>query len=265
MWFIGRHSRVHLINKSLTEINYRNIINSQKYLDTKNLVKFGFKVYSQADEDGILEEIFKRIGVSKKVFIEFGIQDGKECNTTYLLKSGWSGLWVDMSTDENKLKLNFKNFFKKNLKFQKKKITKNNANKIIDSLYSNNEEIDLLSIDIGINTYHVLKEIKINPRVIVTEYNAKLRDQIEWVADYNEEKEWSGDDNFGASLNSFKIMMEKKGYLLVCCNIIGVNAFFIRKDLINSKFIDDFSSKYHYEPLRLWLLKNFEVEQKISI
>ena len=104
-----------------------------------------------------------------------------------------------------------------------------------------------------------------NPRVIVTEYNAKLRDKIEWIADYDEKKQWSGDDNFGASLNSFKIMLEKKGYYLVCCNIIGVNAFFVRKDLINSEFINDFSSSYHYEPLKLWLLKKFEVEQKITI
>lgn len=265
LWFIGRHTRIHLINKSLSEINYREILNSQKYSDTKNLVNFGFKVYSQADEDGILEEIFKRIGFSQKKFIELGIQDGTECNTTYLLKSGWSGLWVDMSTDENKLKIDFKNFLKQNLNFKKEIVTRTNVNEIIHSFFSEKDEIDLLSIDIGVNTYHVLNEIKINPRVIITEYNAKLRDQVEWIATYDEKKQWQGDDNFGASLNSFTIMMEKKGYYLVCCNIIGVNAFFVRKDLINSKFINDFSSSYHYEPLKLWLLKKFETEQKISI
>ena len=105
LWFIGRHTRIHLINKALVEINYNNIIKSKKYSEPKNLINFGFKVYSQSDEDGILEEIFKRIGISQKKFIELGVQDGKECNTTYLLKSGWSGLWVDMSTDENKLRL----------------------------------------------------------------------------------------------------------------------------------------------------------------
>lgn len=265
LWFIGRHTRIHLINKALVEINYNNIIKSKKYSEPKNLINFGFKVYSQSDEDGILEEIFKRIGISQKKFIELGVQDGKECNTTYLLKCGWSGLWVDMSTDENKLRLDFRNYIKENLNFKKERITKKNVNQIIYGFYSDNDEIDLLSIDLGINTYHILSEIKVNPRVIVTEYNAKLRDKIEWIADYDEKKQWSGDDNFGASLNSFKIMLEKKGYYLVCCNIIGVNAFFVRKDLINSEFINDFSSSYHYEPLKLWLLKKFEVEQKITI
>ena len=89
------------------------------------------------------------------------------------------------------------------------------------------EEIDLLSIDIGVNNYHILSEININPRVIVTEYNAKLRDKIEWIADYNEDKIWSGDDYFGASINSYKIMLEKKGYLLVGCNITGVKMLFL--------------------------------------
>ena len=44
-----------------------------------------------------------------------------------------------------------------------------------------------------------------------------------------------------------------------------INAFFVRKDLINAEFINDFSSSFHYEPLKLWLLKKFEVEQKITI
>ncbi len=33
------------------------------YKEHKSLIPFGFKVYSQNDEDGILQEIFKRIGV----------------------------------------------------------------------------------------------------------------------------------------------------------------------------------------------------------
>ena len=75
---------------------------------------------------------------------------------------------------------------------------------------TNNDELDLLSIDIGINTFHILEHIEIKPRVIVTEYNAKLRDKIEWVSDYNKDGEWVGDDNFGASLNSFFKNVTKK-------------------------------------------------------
>jgi hypothetical protein len=41
-----------------------------RYADPKRLVRHGFKVYSQADEDGIIQEIFKRIGTSSRTFIE---------------------------------------------------------------------------------------------------------------------------------------------------------------------------------------------------
>ena len=44
LWFFGKHSRIHLINKSLAEINYFNLLNSKKFDDEKNLIKFGFKV-----------------------------------------------------------------------------------------------------------------------------------------------------------------------------------------------------------------------------
>ena len=38
LWFFGRHTRIHLINRALTELNYNNILNSQKYSDDKNLI-----------------------------------------------------------------------------------------------------------------------------------------------------------------------------------------------------------------------------------
>ena len=94
--------------------------------------------------------------------------------------------------------------------------------------------------------------------MIVTEYNAKLRDKIEWVSDYNKDGEWVGDDNFGASFNHFQ-KCYKKNYSLVCCNITGVNAFFVRNDLINEKFIKNFTPEFHYQPLRLWLTKNLKM------
>ena len=39
--------------------------------DKKCLEYYGFKVYSQNDEDGIIEEIFNRIGTTNKIFIEW--------------------------------------------------------------------------------------------------------------------------------------------------------------------------------------------------
>ena len=55
----------------------------------------GFKVYSQADEDGLLEEITRQLGIDRGHFIEIGCGDGRENNSHYLLLKGWRGVWVD--------------------------------------------------------------------------------------------------------------------------------------------------------------------------
>ena len=266
-WFFAKSTRIHSINRMLVELNYFNILNNKKYDDQKNLINYGYKVYSQADEDGIINEILNRISVTAKTFVELGVQEGEECNTLFLLKSGWKGLWVDMSSNVNILNKKFSKYMNNKLKFKKKKITANNLNTILeDHKDFLGECVDLLSIDLSKNTYHILKNLKFyKPNIIVTEYNAKLRDKIQWESEYDENDVWEGTDDFGASLKSFQIMLEDKGYKLVGCNITGVNAFFVKKELVNEKFLNNFSSEFHYEPLRMWLIKKYENELKISI
>ncbi len=66
-----------------------------KYSDPKKLNKFEFQVYSQNGEDGMIEEIFRRIGTTNKYFVEFGVENGLENNTLYLLLQDWKGSWVE--------------------------------------------------------------------------------------------------------------------------------------------------------------------------
>ena len=72
----------------------------ERLKDKKCLEYYGFKVYSQNDEDGIIEEIFNRVGTTNKIFIEFGVENGLECNSHYLLFKGWRGLWIDGGNKE---------------------------------------------------------------------------------------------------------------------------------------------------------------------
>src|SRR5690242_500356 len=59
------------------------------------LNKFEHKIYSQHGEDGIIREIFNRIGSTSNTFFEFGAGAGSESNTIALLVDGWSGWWID--------------------------------------------------------------------------------------------------------------------------------------------------------------------------
>ena len=71
-----------------------------RYSDDKRLEPAGYKVFSQGDEDGVIAEIFRRIGTTDRRFVEFGCGDGLENNTAYLLFQGWSGLWLELDGKE---------------------------------------------------------------------------------------------------------------------------------------------------------------------
>ena len=66
--------------------------------EPKRLLRYGFKTFSQNDEDGIIQEIFRRIGPSNRKFVEFGVQNGFECTSAKLLVEGWRGLWIEAGT-----------------------------------------------------------------------------------------------------------------------------------------------------------------------
>src|SRR3954470_19473243 len=70
-------------------------ITKPRHADPRRLLRYGFKMYSQNDEDGIIQEIFRRIGTTNKTFIEFGVESGSECNSAKLLLEGWRGLWIE--------------------------------------------------------------------------------------------------------------------------------------------------------------------------
>jgi hypothetical protein len=112
-------------------------------------------------------------------------------------------------------------------------------------------EIDLLSLDIDQNTYHVWEALhEFSPRVVVVEYNAAVPPDIEWKVHYVPDRRWDGTQNFGASLKAFEVLGNRLGYRLVGCDFNGVNAFFVRSDLVADSFAAPFTAENHYEPPR---------------
>ena len=228
---------------------------SPRYTDKKHLIPFGHKVYSQGDEDGIIAEIFKRIGSTNKVFVEFGVGKGLQNNTLALLFQGWTGLWIEGSQQyAGQIRKNFvKAISSGKLSIVCDFITRDNINSLISSVVSE-ATVDLLSVDIDGNDFHILDAIDcIQPRVIVIEYNAKFAPPIEYCMSYDQSHEWLGDDNYGASLKFLEVGLQQKGYCLVGCNLIGNNAFFVRQDAAGDKFLTPHSAETHYEPAKYFL------------
>ena len=223
-----------------------------KYQEPKSLIPFGYKVYSQNEEDGIIREIFNRIGTTNKVFVEFGIGDGLENNTVTLLFYGWRGLWIEgNSANVNKIEIGLANTIKsQRLTIINSFITKENIDSLIASAIKESE-IDLISVDVDGNDYHFFESIScINPRVVIIEYNAKFSPPLKYCMKYNPNHSWDGTDNFGVSLKFLELKLREKGYALVACNLTGSNAFFVRQDLVEDKFLAPFTAEKHYQPPR---------------
>ena len=206
---------------------YKNIINSITFpflieKQIKNFTRFEKMIYSQNGEDGILKAIFTKIGITTHQCIEFGIE-ANEGNTILLKKQGWNCLWMDGNGDNKSIQREFINAENIEFLFSKYKISK---------------EFDLLSIDIDSNDYWVWKAISnYSPRIIVIEYNASVSLKKSKSTKYDPNYRWDGTNYFGASLLVLKKLGEKKGYTLLTCDSNGVNAFFIRNDLIKDCFL----------------------------
>ena len=239
------------INEYLSKL-YINEIHKKLKETNKNLYALdGYKIYSQNDEDGIIESIFKDIGITNKLFCEIGIGNAIENNTHNLILNNWTGLWIDINPkfiDKLKKKIKLKS---KTLDLIISKITPQNINNIIKKSYQFNNitEIDFLSIDIDSYDLACIKELEIlSPRLICIEYNSKIRPKTKIKIKEITKFKWEYDDYFGSSLRTIDDVMEKKGYKLIATNITGSNAFYIKKKLIDLCKTKDQSLEDLYSP-----------------
>lgn len=174
--------------------------------------KYGFNVFSQNSEDGIIEEVLNRIGLRGRC-VEFGGADGTFCsNTARLFSEGWQGKLIEgdeilfgQMLNNKKLpdSVDMKNAF----------VTPENVNHLVG-------ECDLLSIDIDGNDYEVWKAYKHKPAVVIIEINSSFNPSV---------------NHFSTSEGcSYKTMVElgiDKGYFLLCHtgNLIFIDSKYKKK------------------------------------
>lgn len=242
-------------NDLLARMMYERALETPRFQEAKRLLKHGFKVYSQHDEDGIIEEIFRRIGETDRFFVEFGAGDGIENCTLYCILKSWTGVWIDGSAECYERILRKQRFLidDSRLRVKYSFITAENIQQLFREL-DVPVEFDLLSIDIDRNDYWVWKAIdKYRPRVVAIEYNASFKQSASCTVPYAPTAIWDGTNWSGASLKALEYLGNEKGYCLVGCNYTGVTAFFVRRDCIRDQFAEPFTSENHYEPPRFFV------------
>ena len=236
---------------------YREMLLSKpKYQDSRKLNSFESQTFSQNGEDGILAEIFRRIGMDSKIFVELGVGDGMENNTAFLLFQGWRGFWIEGNAKANEqISRNFSVLIAANrLKVNQSFITVENITAILETMGAP-KKIDLLSVDIDRNTYHIWAALHaFQPRVVVVEYNASFPPPVDWAIDYESKRTWNQTMYFGASLKAFERLGRSLGYELIGCDTSGTNAFFIHHNEKLDLFAHPFTAENHHEPPRYWMV-----------
>lgn len=198
---------------------------------------------TQFGEAGIIHEIFKRLKVKKGVCIEFGAGDGKEISNTYSLwnDQGWHGLLIEPDTDKydqlvqlidrlNKTEtVTTLPLYVHNTQQEiQGKIIARPLDDIIDEYIPVEAEkgVDLVSIDIDGNDYHVWDSLKkYIPSCIIIEYNSEFPPHMNFI---NPIGECMG---LGSSIRSLNSLGIQKGYK--CVAATKGNIFFVKDELIN--------------------------------
>ena len=171
---------------------------AKKASSSNPLVRSGAKYFSQNDEDSILLEILRRIGLERGIALELGVGDGLENNTLILLMLGWQVLWFE--GEDLKFSVPSKCG---NLQFEKAWIARDNCAELVPvgAASMGLKTLDMICTDLDGNDIYVVEsllEAGHRPSVYIVEYNGKFPPPIKWRIKYDPSHSWDSSDYQGA-------------------------------------------------------------------
>ena len=193
-----------------------------------------FRGLSQNEEDGIAVALFDRIGAPTRRFVEVGagVNGG---NSGFLAREcGWSGVMLEIHPARVRA---LQRRFGPAVTAVQARVTRENINGLLSS-HGAAGDIDLLSVDIDGIDYWVWEGLSVcRPRLVIAEYNASFGATRSVTVPYDPEFNRRGFNvaksaYYGASLLALSRLGARKGYRLVVVEPRGVNAFFVREDLV---------------------------------
>lgn len=189
--------------------------------------------WSQNGEDGLVAALITRVGEGDRTFVEIGCSDGQENCTRALAEDGWKGVWFD--GDDEKIADARKVADGLAVEVQCAIVTSENVGDLLRSAGVGPEPA-VAVLDIDGSDLWVLRSMlrTIAPRVLVVEYNATFPPGEFWTRRNRHHYSWPETYEHGASLDAMAWAAGAAGYELVACDQHGVNAFFVRRDLVRA-------------------------------
>ena len=242
---------INLIKNFLSEIisrsNDRNVfaigsshfsVMRQYYSEIKNLSDADYKVFSQTGEDGIIDYLLYSLNIKVPKFVEIGVGDYRESNTRYIFQKNCpKGLIVDKNKNLEKKVSKIAKLWKGDLTIIETAVTSENILHILNSNKFDNN-LDVFSLDVDGIDYWILEVLpeKLS-KIVILEYNPTFGSNLEITVpnlnDFDRKKYHYSFLCYGASLQAFIKLMNKKKYVFVGTNIACYNAFFVLESEIN--------------------------------
>jgi hypothetical protein len=240
-----RVPRVYELDARISSRRLRANLRRQEAADRRDARRLRWSersTYSQNGEDGVIEEIFARIGTTDRFLVEIGASDGAENCTRNLVEAGWTGVWVEADPGRAVSAA----AVAPGVDVIGQSVTRHNVADVLGSC-GISPTFDLLVIDIDGDDLGVLRRTlhTFRPRVLVVEYNAAFTPRALWSRG-DSPAVWDGTFRHGATLGALRHATVRAGYALVHCERAGVNAFFVRADLIGDQFPQAGRVRDHY-------------------
>ncbi|WP_018147507.1 hypothetical protein [Henriciella marina] len=193
--------------------------------------RFSATPQSQSNEANILNELTRREAVPRS-FVEFGFS-GWEFNCIGLARNLlWEGLLLD-GGDYNVKTAN--QIYHDGIVAKRLWITRETLDVV--SSYAQHRDLGILSIDVDGNDYWFLKDlIHLRPAIIVSEFNVSFGKRpltVPYDPNFDRMLKHSSGEYYGASITALDQLCRLHGYSLMSVSANGVNAFFMRDDLLN--------------------------------
>lgn len=211
-------------------------------VDTSPFLKYAKNIYSQCGEDGILEEIFRRLPYrSKRICVDIGAWDGEHLsNTRNLLLSKdtfWGGLLIEANKERAaQCKQLYNSSHDSRVHVHNDLVGFEGITSLTQLLqqHSIDGDFDFLNIDVDGADYHLWKsccsEGKYQPLVVCIEFNPTIPNDIVFIQEANTYV------HKGNSLLALIELGKELGYKLVVTTTW--NAIFVREDLFTSLIQD---------------------------